>query len=224
MWLDGDWIPLAQMDFPWISCDWVYQIKWRTEVEMKNLMCLWPSNFEGVYNPHVLRRGCLQARKWWMPWTLSSTSPCTPVSRESNASEHFIFQAGVNNRRVSVMLWSLISSKYLNRMSIFAPHSSMIVFCACPEKMNMQPAFCMGGSRRNLVWIHDKFGHKCMRKENCWMLSEDFHFAQVFMLWPSPWYSIAIHFVACIVALTSLIRVTLAYLYSSSHRGITIFM
>lgn len=41
---------------------------------------------------------------------LSSTSPPgTPVSREANALEHFIFQAGVNNRRVSVMLRSLIS-------------------------------------------------------------------------------------------------------------------
>lgn len=160
-----------------------------------------------------------------MPWTLSTTSLCTPVSGEANAWEHFIFQAGVNSRRVSVMLRSLISSKYLNRiLGLFAPHSSMMVFCACPKKMNLQLAFCMGGSRRNLVWIHDKFGHKCMQKENCWMLSEDFHFAQVFMLWPSPWYLIAIHFVVCVVALTSLGRVTSAYLYSCSHREITISM
>lgn len=56
------------------------------------------------------------------------------------------------------------------------------------------------------------------------MLSGDFHFAQVFTLWPSPWYLIAIHFVVCIVALTSLGRVTLAYLYSCSHREIIISM
>jgi len=44
---------------------------------------------------------------------LSSTSPPgTPVSREANASEHFIFQAGVNNRKISVMLRVLVSSKY----------------------------------------------------------------------------------------------------------------
>lgn len=35
------------------------------------------------------------------------------------------------------------------------------------------------------------------------MLSEDFHFAQVFTPWSSPWYLIAIHFVVCAAALTS---------------------
>lgn len=55
------------------------------------------------------------------PKPLFSTSPLgAPVSREGNASEHFIFQAGVNNRRVSVMLRSLISSKILKQIPFFA--------------------------------------------------------------------------------------------------------
>lgn len=46
------------------------------------------------------------------------------------------------------------------------------------------------------------------------MLSEDFHFAQVFTPWPSPWYLIAIHFVVYLMALALHGRVTLAYLFS----------
>lgn len=157
------------------------------------------------------------------PKPLSSASPLgAPVSREANASEHFIFQASVNNRRVSVTLRCFISSKYLKRshfLRILQLHDSL--FCL-PQENEHAIALLYGRQRKGSLWIHDKFGCKCMRKENCRMLSEDFHFAQVLTPRPLPWYLIAIHFVVYIVALTSLWRVTLAYLFSRSHREITI--
>lgn len=63
--------------------------------------------------------------------------------------------------------------------------------------------FCVEAGRKSLVGICDQFSCKWMSKENCPMLSEDFHFAQVFVPWPSPWYLIVIHFVVCGAALTS---------------------
>lgn len=158
---------------------------------------------------------CVVQQKQWMVWNISSASPpSTLVSRDASAPEHLIFQAVVNNRRVSAMLRSLMSSKCLNKMLLFicASYSSASFFCLFPENEH-GIVLLRGRQQKVLVWIHDKFGWKCMWKENCQMLSEDFHFAQVFTPWSSPWYLIAIHFAEYVAALDSHGRVTLAYLF-----------
>lgn len=102
------------------------------------------------------------------------------------------------------MLRSLISSEYLNRS--FFLHIRRLrdsLFCLSQENEHAI-VLLYGRQRKGSRLIHHKFGCKCMRKENCGMLSEDFHFAQVFTPRPSPWYLIAIHFVVYVAALTSL--------------------
>lgn len=153
-------------------------------------------------------------QKQWMAWNLSSASPpSTPVPREASAPEHLIFQAVVNNRRVSAMLRSLISSKFLNKMGFFCASYSSDSFFSLSQENEHAIVLLHGRQQKVLIWINDKFGCKCMWKENCQMLSEDFHFAQVFTPWPSPWHLIAIHFAVYIAALALHWRVALADLF-----------
>lgn len=109
----------------------------------------------------------------------------------------FICQAGVSSRKCSLMLKILKQDSFLCIQPLCATPS------AHPNKINRVLPFCMEAGRKGLVGIRDQFSCKWMRKENCLMLLEDFHFAQVFAPWPSPRHLIAIHFVVCGAALTS---------------------